>query len=107
MQANQIRVFGAPIQLVEAEIQIAQGAAHGNIGQAHVNAATKRFVAEAAAHGFQGFMDRRESLVMERQQADGSHIEMRAFPIANDWTVMSYLDTTVRREQQQALEAER
>ena len=43
----------APIDVGETEIQIAQSAAHGNIGQAHVVAGAKRFFVQALAHGRQ------------------------------------------------------
>jgi len=49
---------------------------------------------------FIGVMERHERLTLERQQSDGSFIEMRGVPLSTGWTVMTYLDTTVRRKEQ-------
>ena len=50
MQLGQIGVAAAPVDLREAKIQPAQGAAYGHIGQRKLDAGAKRFVFEQAAH---------------------------------------------------------
>ncbi len=52
---------------------------------------------------FIGAMVRRERLTLERQQRDGSYIELQAIPLPTGWIVMTYLDVTARRLEQQYL----
>ncbi len=55
---------------------------------------------DAVLARLQNAMAARESLILERRQFDGRHIELRAYPIANGWTVLNYRDNTERKAKQ-------
>ena len=52
---------------------------------------------------FVGVLEQGKSLTLERQQADGTFIEMQAIPLPNGWMVTTYLDVTARRMEQRSL----
>jgi PAS domain S-box-containing protein len=52
---------------------------------------------------FQSLWDARRAITMEIRQWDSSYIELRAIPIAGGWTVITYLDITERKRQEQIL----
>jgi PAS domain S-box-containing protein len=52
---------------------------------------------------FVGAMKAWQRMSLERQQPDGSFIEMEAIPLPSGWIVMTYLDVTTRRLEQRSL----
>ena len=55
--------------------------------------------AEALLSKFSQAMAARTELQLEHRQVDGSYIELHSVPIANGWTVLTYVDITERKLQ--------
>jgi len=53
--------------------------------------------------GFEKFMDERQSIQFERQQANGTYLEVRGLPIANGWTLLTYTDISAHKQAEQTL----
>jgi PAS domain S-box-containing protein len=59
---------------------------------------------EQVSDKFLRVMAARETIRMERLQADGRWIEFRGTPLPDDWVLLSYADITVHKESEQVLQ---
>src|SRR6266542_2851780 len=57
VQLAEVGVAAAPVDLREAEIQVAQRAAYGDVGQTEIDARAKRLLAQPLAHRLGARMD--------------------------------------------------
>jgi hypothetical protein len=57
VQAGQVGVGFAPVDLWEAEVEVGQGHAHRDVGQREMDAGAPGLFAQAQAHGLQGRVD--------------------------------------------------
>jgi PAS domain S-box-containing protein len=55
---------------------------------------------ETVLSEFENAMAASKHLTLERMQSNGRHIELRAYPISDGWTVLNYRDNTARKLQQ-------
>ncbi len=53
--------------------------------------------------GFVKFMDERQSIQFERQQANGHYLEVRGLPISRGWTLLTYTDISAHKLAEQSL----
>src|SRR5205085_8078500 len=53
VQLGEIGVVASPVDVGEAEVEIAERAAHGDVGQREVDAGAEGLLAQALAHGLQ------------------------------------------------------
>ena len=52
-------------------------------------------------------IDNRQTVFLERSQANGAFISVRCIPISNDWTLMTYTDISTYKQVEQTLETAR
>ncbi|MBP9147295.1 MAG: PAS domain-containing protein [Rhodoferax sp.] len=62
---------------------------------------------EEVLAGFTKVMDERQAVQIERQQANGTFLEIRALPISNGWTLLTYTDISAHKLAEQTLHAAR
>lgn len=54
-----------------------------------------------------GLLEQRKSILVERRQADGSFVEIRAMPIFSNWTLLTFTDISAHKASEQSLQAAR
>jgi signal transduction histidine kinase/CheY-like chemotaxis protein len=60
---------------------------------------------EEVLAGFTKVMDDRQTVQLERQQANGTYLEIRGLPISNGWTLLTYTDISAHKLAEQTLHA--